>query len=295
MMDQMMGTAALFSVAMFSLLSFLAAYLVLRKRAEKLDEPDEQLGIKAVLNHFQFVNIYCVLLGLALIFTALFEKIGGHSADLWKTGLGTLFGAAALFAAFETFLRLWTNQAQYGDPRKVFFGMTLVVVGLTGIAAFLLFWIGLFDKWKGMSFNLPFGVWLIFLPATAAGLLYFRQLYFPPAPGAAAGGFPGGGAGGGPGVEQPGYQQPQQPQQPVQPGYEQPAQPQQPGYEQPGYQQPGYQQPGYQQPGYEQPGYQQPGYEQPGYQQPQQPGQPQPPGPGLPPPSGGGYGGGFGQ
>jgi uncharacterized RDD family membrane protein YckC len=65
--------------------------------------------------------------------------------------------------------------------------------------------------------------------------------------------------------QQPGYQQPYQPQDYGQPGYGQ-----QPGYQDP-YQQPGYQQPAYQQPTYSTPGlvvpYQQPGYQQPGYQQ----------------------------
>ena len=59
-----------------------------------------------------------------------------------------------------------------------------------------------------------------------------------------------------------------------QPGYQQPYQPQDYG-QQPGYQQP-YQQPAYQQPAYSTPGplvpYQQPGYQQPGYQQAVQPG-----------------------
>ncbi len=286
MFGAVIGGVGLVLVLILGFGAFLAAYLVLRKRAEKLDEPDEQLGIKAVLNYFQFLNTFFVLLGFAMIFTALFEKIADRPADLWKLGLGMLFGAAALFAVFETFYRLWTNQAEHGDARKVFFGLTLVVVGAVGSIAFLLFWMGLFDKWKGIGFNFPFGLWLIFLPATAGGMMLYRQMYFPGQK--AEGGLFGGGGGGGAGVEpQPMAQQPQAPM--AQPGYEQPAPAPQPGYDQGGYQQ----QPGYDQGGYQQPGYDQGGYQQPGYQQPQQ--QPPAGGPGLPPPSGGGGYGGYGQ
>lgn len=255
------ATTLLMAVVFLSIFGFLAAYLTLRKRAEKSEENDEQLGIKAVINYFQFLNAYAALLGFALIFTALFAKIGsGDGSDLWKEGLGMLFGAGALFALFEAFYRLWTNQMQFGDARKVFFGMTLVVVGIVGSVSFLLFWMGLFSKATGLAFNLPFALWLIFLPATAGGMMLFRKMYFPP-PAPAPGAFPGGGGGG---YVQPGAQpaaQPGYPQQAPQAGYDQ-------GYGQQG--------------GYGQP--QQPGY-----------GGGSGGGPGLPPPSGSGGGGGYGQ
>ncbi|MFH2011059.1 MAG: hypothetical protein ABI333_30950 [bacterium] len=283
MMMMMSGISSLVMLIFMTTLAFVAAYIILRWRALKDEEPDPQLGVKAAINYFQYILVLFTLLGLTLVFTAFFAKIGkSEGKDLWKVGLGMLFGAASLFAGFEAFHRMMTNQADFPEVRKTFFGMTLVSTGLIAVVTFVLFWMGLFDKWKGLSFNFPFAAWLMFLPGTAGGLLLFRQMYFPP-PAAMPGAYPVGGGGGGV-YEQPAAPVPQQmpEQQPVQqaPGYPQPG-------PQPGYQQPGYQQPGYQQP---QPG----GFPGAGTPAPQQPGYG---GPGLPPP-GGGYppgGGGYGQ
>ncbi len=299
------------------LLLFFVTYVVLRWRAAKEEEEDPQLGIKAAVSFLQLILVICVALGLALIFTALFSKIGKSSGkDLWKWGLGMMWGSGLLGAGLEVYNRMFTNQEQFPQVRRTFMGICLVIVGLVATFSFLLFWIGLFDNWKGLSFNLPFGLWIVFVPLTALGLILFQRMFFPlpetapglePSTGAAA---PGGGGAGEqaampqqqPVAEpvaqqapapQPGYGQPQAPQ----PGYGQPQAPQpdygQPQAPQPEYGQPQAPQPGYGQPQAPQPGYGQPQAPQPGYPSgstpaPQAPGLPGPGGPGLPPP--GGYG-----
>jgi len=282
----MSGFSAMLPVFFTMLLVFLVIYVVLRWRGLKEEDPDPQVGIKAAINFFQFILVVCALLGFSLIFTALFAKIGKSGGkDLWKWGLGMLWGSAVLFAGFEAYYRIFTNQAEYSEVRRSFMGLTLVVMGLIATFSFLLFWMGLFDKWTGLSFNFPFGLWLIFVPATGGGMILFQKMFFPrpalpagyPPP---AGGMPPGAGGG--------YDQPGAPYQAVpQPVAQQAPAPQQPAYEQPSYQPPNYQQPGL------------PpapsGYPGGGTPAPQAPGLPGPGGPpGLPPP-GGGYGGGYGQ
>ncbi len=269
------------------LLLFFVTYAMLRWRAIKNEDPDPQLGIKAAINFLQFILLLCALLGFSLIFTALFAKIGKSGGkDFWKWGLGMLWGSAVLFAGFEAYYRIFTNQAEYMEVRRTYLGLTLVITGLIGCFAFLLFWMGLFDKWQGLSFNFPFGLWLIFVPATGGGMILFQRMFFPrpamPAAYPPAGGAPPDGGG----YEQPGAPAAQQAPAP-QPQMEAPAPAPQPGYEQPQAPQPGYEQPGYGQPEAPQP------YPSGGTPAPQAPGLPGPGGSQLPPP-GGGYGGGGG-
>lgn len=280
----MSGFAAVFIFFML-LLVFLVTYIVLRWRGSNDEDPDPQLGIKAVINFLQFVLLISALMGFSFIFTALFAKIGkSDGTDLWKWGLGMFWGSVVLFAGFEAYYRIFTNQAEFQEVRRSFMGLSITFMGLIATFAFLLFWMGLFDKWKGMSFNFPFGLWLIFVPATAGGMILFQKMFFPrPAMPAgyppAAGGAPPAGGGG---YEQPAVPAPQPvAQQPMaqEAPAPQPAPPQQPSYQQPGYQQPGQPAPG--------------GFPA-GTPAPQAPGLP---GPGLPPPGGGygGGGGGYGQ
>lgn len=288
------GYTAMLPVFFTMLLVFLVTYVVLRWRGLKDEDPDPQLGIKAAINFLQFILLVSALLGFSLIFTALFAKIGKSGGkDLWKWGLGMLWGSAVLFAGFEAYYRMLTNQADFPEVRRSFLGLTLVIMGLVAVFSFLLFWMGLFDKWTGLSFNFPFGLWLIFVPATGGGLILFQRMYFPQ-PAMPAGYAPPAGMapGGGGGYDQPGAVAPQPvPQQPM--AQEAPA-PQQPAYEQPAPQQPGYGQPPPQQPGYGQPAQPAPGgYPSAGTPAPQAPGLPGPGGNPLPPP-GGGYGGGSG-
>jgi hypothetical protein len=304
-MSMMSGLGAI-SMFFTLLLVFVVVYVVLRWRTAGDEDADPQLGIKAAINFLQFVLVIFALLGFSLIFTALFAKIGkSDGTDLWKWGLGMLWGSGVLFAGFEAYHRMFTNQAEYQEVRRSFMGLTLVLMGLISVFSFLLFWMGLFDKWQGLSFNFPFGLWLIFVPATGGGMILFQKMFFPrpamPEGYPPAGGMTPGGGGGT--YDQPAAAPQPMPEQPMaqeapapQPGVPAP----QPGYPQPGAPAP---QPGYPQPGAPAP---QPGYPQPGVPAPQ-PGLPNPGGypsagtpapqsPGLPGPSGG-YGGGgtYGQ
>ncbi len=303
MRDFMSMMSGLGTISMFFalLLVFVVMYVVLRWRTASDEDPDPQLGIKAVINFLQFVLVIFALLGFSLIFTALFAKIGKSSGtDLWKWGLGMFWGSGVLFAGLEAYCRKLTNQEEFGEVRRSFMGLTLVLMGLISVFSFLLFWMGLFDKWQGLSFNLPFGLWLIFVPATAGGMILFQKMYFPQ-PAMPEGYPPAGGmtpGGGGP-YDQPAAVPQPMPEQPV--AQEAPApQPQPQPQPQPGAPAP---QPGYPQPGAPAP---QPGYPQPGAPAAPQPGLPSPggypsagtpaPQPGLPGPSGGyGSGGTYGQ
>ncbi len=292
----MMSGLGTMMVSSTLLLIFLVVYVVLRWRASKEEDPDPQMGIKAMINFLQFILVICALMGFSLIFTALFAKIGKSGGkDLWKWGIGMLFGSGVLFAGFEAYYRKFTNQAEFQEVRRSFLGLTLVVMGLIAVFSFIMFWMGLFDKWTGLSFNFPFGLWLIFVPATGGGMILFQKMYFP-LPAAAPTGYPPAGGmppgGGGtydqaapapqPAPEQPMAQEAPAPQ--PQPGAPAP----QPGYPQPGAPAP---QPGYPQPGAPAP---QPGLPNPGGYP--NAGTPAPPSPGLPGPGGGyGGGGGYGQ
>ncbi len=129
------------------LLGPLVVYLIARWRASKEPVADPQLGLKFALYYFSTVAFHVTLIGTTLLVYTLIKAgdEGGSKSQMYRMAFGFLIPGGVILGAHLALLTR-TNDAQLTGVRRLFFGFNLVITGLVGFVALIIFFQALFVK-----------------------------------------------------------------------------------------------------------------------------------------------------
>jgi hypothetical protein len=193
------GEAILVPFALAMAIVPIVLYLVARSRAKSDPFPDGQVGLKFALAYFKTISFHTMLAGGVILVFALLMK-GNDKSPVYRTGFGFLVPATIVYIVHLLAIGR-TNHAEHPTVHRMFAGWSLLVSGIVGFAGFMLVAQTLFQK--GSSGEPGRFAWALFLVYSSAWIVqaarYFRAStggaeaelpYYPPPPGAYAGGPP---------------------------------------------------------------------------------------------------------
>ena len=166
----------------------LVLYLIARWRAHRDGVADPQLGLKCALYYFATCALQLGLAGTALLIYMLISPGGGDKGAGYRAAIGFIIPAGLVLVAHVGLLKR-TNDEHYPGVRRLFYGFTLIIIGLVAFFALVLGFQALFMKGSTHGVGHSAGA-MIVVYGTAWALIGYKygQLVLPGGGSAAPGG-----------------------------------------------------------------------------------------------------------
>ncbi len=136
-------------------------YIFIRWRSIKGEKVDPNLGIKVIVHYFKTLGYHLSLIGISVLLIDLFKN--GYTTNA-RIGTAIAIIAGLVYAIHTAIIHKAFNETEFPLTKKVYNVFNLILVGLVGLSAIII-WISIIFSKRPKGYEAPLAFLIVYLIA----------------------------------------------------------------------------------------------------------------------------------